>query len=243
MADKPISFKPEMIRAILEDRKTQTRRIIDPQPSGDVIRYGWAVSKGATWDDTYGNLGSLKYWAGDRLWVREAWRAELTWNTLRPHDIPTEAALWFEADGAQRNNGLGAKFKGKIRHGMFMPRWASRLTLIVEDVRVQRLQDISEKDAIAEGILTGVWSDVIPALDDPADATAYAPNRPIYSAPGDDSEHYVCMTAREAFERLWNMVHGNGSIYSGAWADNPWVAAYNFRVIRANIDSGEVPHG
>lgn len=94
-----------------------------------------------------------------------------------------------------------------------MPRWASRLTLIVTDVRVERLQDISEDDAIAEGVEE--VSDDGPVLTGIPCGTIYADHR-------------------SAFRDLWNSLHGPGS-----WDANPWVAAITFRPVFANIDSTE----
>lgn len=111
------------------------------------------------------------------------------------------------------------------------PRWASRLTLTVTDVRVERLQDISEADAIAESIKTDVWASVIPSLADPSCADAYAPEMSIYWHEDDDSDDCVQFTAKAAFAKLWDRING-----PGAWDDNPWVVALTFTVYHGNID-------
>ena len=103
------------------------------------------------------------------------------------------------------------EWAGKFRQGMHMPRWASRITLIVTDVRMQRLQEISSGDATAEGVGqdSDGWHD--------------------YQMPGTQ----CCANARASFRTLWdslNAVRGYG------WDANPWVAAYTFRPILGNID-------
>ena len=89
---------------------------------------------------------ALPYAIGDRLWVREAWRSTPEWDAAPPHAIQPGYTL-YEADGPWR-----AHSYGKLRSSLFMPRWASRLTLIVTEVRVERLNDISVADAKAEGV-------------------------------------------------------------------------------------------
>ena len=147
MKESPILFSAPMVRALLAGTKTQTRRIVKARD------LEWMdVHQGLREPD---NAERCPYGQpGDRLWVREAWRAELTWNTTKPSGIPDEAALWYEADDQPRNNGRGTKFKGKLRSSIHIPRAASRITLEITGVRVERLQDISEADAIAEGVYT-----------------------------------------------------------------------------------------
>ena len=157
MTDKPIIFSAPMIRALLEGRKTQTRRITRKQdwPAGVVALHphqhgaGWAV--------------------GDRLWVREAWRTFVSLNDLAPVDLwPRDCkgvGIAYEAGGGMSITASGERRVdyaleprddmpafGRLRAAMHMPRWASRLTLTVSEVRVQRLQDITDDDAKAEGV-------------------------------------------------------------------------------------------
>ena len=219
MADKQILFSAPMVRALLDGRKTQTRRVINAPSAHDAI----AVF-GADFLTLRGNFGLLPIRAhrGDRLWVREAWRSmdgmdgsnatEIAANCIEAGYRRPWAPLHYEADGARVDwiaepRGFGTK-AGRYRHARFMPRWASRLTLIVTDVRVQRLQDISGEDSAAEGVCE--FAMLPPTDTDAADA-------------------------RIVFRDLWNRLHG-----PEAWDANPWVAAYSFRVIRANIDSEAV---
>lgn len=154
---------------------------------------------------------------GDRLYVREnhaivpssAYRmSEGVQQTVNPHDRD-EAAIY--AAGWERS-------KPRWRPSIHMPRWASRLTLLVTDVRVQRLQDISRRDAAAEGV--AIHEPDLPYL-------AISTTAPW---PGFANHH----PPEENFAALWRHLHGPVS-----WALNPWVVAISFDVIRANIDAPE----
>lgn len=143
MTDRPILFSAPMILALLDGRKTQTRRVMPP-PHG---LFKYTPGRGMTPFFT-------KWKPGDRLWVREAWRTSRHYDDLRPSEMGGEEPVKFLADGkVQTLAGRADDFDGRKRPGMFMPRWASRLTLTVTDVRVQRVQDISHHDAKSEGVL------------------------------------------------------------------------------------------
>jgi hypothetical protein len=157
MTDRGILFSAPMVRALLDGRKSQTRRILKPQPETfqtddgecEVKAYhiaGEALPRVAT--GRVITLQKLPFAPGDRLWVREAWRTSKVADELRPSQLTGGgySRIWYELD---RDN---CDQHGRYRHARFMPRWASRLTLTVTDVRVQRLQDISEADAIREGV-------------------------------------------------------------------------------------------
>lgn len=152
MTDRPIIFSAPMVRALLEGRKTQTRRIIKKPAAMNAL-----AIFGPNFLTLPGNrdLLSFSVFAGDRLWVREAhailprtaYRCSVGTGTIDQREHPTDgysAAVFregFDRSGAPR-----------WRPSIHMPRWASRLTLIVTDVRVQRLQEISHDDAVAEGM-------------------------------------------------------------------------------------------
>ncbi len=232
MADRPILFSAPMIRAIKDGRKTMTRRVLKPQP-----KFGfkpWLDEDAGQWMQSgYGEAGDdflkVPYAPGDFLWVREAWRTYGVFEDTPPRDLwkpggDRGAAVFYDADGG--NLGLsrtGERFCGergtanrssfgKLRPGMFMPRWASRITLRVTGVKVERLQDISEKDAVAEGI-----------EGNPVEAwRCYAPEPK-------QQTHWA--DPRESFRTLWESINGPGS-----WGANPWVAAYTFEPIFCNID-------
>jgi hypothetical protein len=143
MAERPIIFSAPMIRPLLDGHKTQTRRITKRQDDIHVDgRGGWIYP------------GLLPYALGDRLWVKEAWKSESVYDDLVPSQMGGEEPLIYSADNAVQRWGWkpdALSRWGRYRHARFMPRWASRLTLTVTDVRVQRLQDISRGDAMAEG--------------------------------------------------------------------------------------------
>ena len=192
MTEKPILFSGPMVRAILEGHKTMTRRvlpIVGPKNLGDTH---------------CNNIETPRYDVGNRLWVREAWRAELSWQSLKPSDIPQGAAIFYEADKSKTDNGIGAKFPGKLRPSMFMPRWASRITLEVTGVKVERLNEITDNDALAEGVDGAVPA--TPGIDIDIDGDFW-PGGPV-----------------RMFLRLWESINGPGS-----WDANPWVAAYTFK--------------
>ena len=203
MTDRPILFSAPMVRALLDGRKTQTRRMIKAR--GDCCLFD------GSWSDCYvldpGNAEwrarSIRFAVGDRLWVKETWRAHRAYDQYRPGLIGTESRIWYEADG--RDN---CDQHGKGRPSIFMPRWASRLTLVVTDVRVERLRTISEEDAQAEGVDRLVMDD---------SGAFYA---------GFPEGTYRC-----GFAGIWTHING-----AEAWEANPWVVAVSFDVIKENID-------
>lgn len=156
MADKPIIFSGPMVRALLAGRKAMTRRVLKPQPIAPCLGFQHVGFEKATGRPVFEALGPdikpasvfpaepgcvtpyprVPCAPGDRLWVREA-------------TVNTPAGLAYVADGAEH---YGAGGKLRKRPSIHMPRWASRITLIVEGVKVERLQDISEEDALAEGV-------------------------------------------------------------------------------------------
>lgn len=198
MADRPILFSAPMVRALLEGRKTQTRRVLKSQPrvGEEIIDLGnrhFAIRCMASGD--YWSMKQPPHVPGDRLWVRERLERANYGAVGYPANgdwLPNTPWIW------QRNS----------LPSIHMPRWASRLTLLVTDVRVQRLKHISEADALAEGI--------VPTID------GYALTR---------AGECWGPTAAKAFETLWNSING-----PDAWDANPWVAAISFTVHRANID-------
>ncbi|BFI46017.1 phage-like protein [Yersinia pseudotuberculosis] len=149
--ERPILFNAEMVNAIFSGRKAQTRRIMGNQPAGQDLETVHVRHNDDFNFQWYGNLGESSYFPcplgkpGDQLWVREAFATGLcTKSTLayrathRPEDLEEG---WFE--------------KIKWTPSIHMPRWASRINLLITGVRVERLQDISEQDAMAEGCAYG----------------------------------------------------------------------------------------
>ncbi len=218
VTDRPIIFSAPMVRALLDGRKTQTRR-----------KFELPANSGRMKLSAMPNIRECKWQRGDRLWVREAWRVDAEWDDCPPREFDGADAIHYEADSEQRLHLWGNPFTpGRLRSPIHMSRWASRLTLLVTDVRVQRLQEISDADAKAEGLATvtkdgNLWKFGIPDRD---------------GLPGNDDHGWHWedwqVDARKAFSRLWNSIHG-----PGAWEANPWVAAINFTVHRCNIDKME----
>lgn len=213
MADRPILFSAPMIRAILDGRKTQTRRVLRNQ-APEFVKRAYACPDGRfnyVFDSGVGL--SDPWWApnrvGDRLWVRETWRAPPSWNETKPRNM-IPCAVSYDADGPQPG-----RVPRKVRVSIHMPRWASRLTLTVTGVKVERLADISEADAVAEGI-----------------AEVRAPDRDGFRYFGVSPFPMTKPTAARAFAMIWESINGEGS-----WDANPFVAAYTFTVERKNIDA------
>ena len=159
MKERPILFSGPMVRAILEGRKTQTRRVVKPQPPTafvtvrveDGTQFSWCLRNQSAFDlpESAADWLTLRcpYGVpGDRLWVRETWGSCTTNGTV---------CSGYRADVALRPE-IEAGVD-RWRPSIHMPRWASRLLLEVKAVRVERLQEISEDDAFAEGISGGDW--------------------------------------------------------------------------------------
>lgn len=200
MTERPIPFKPEMVRAVLDGTKTQTRRVVKPLVADRINNCPGFLEDLREVSGPYGK-------PGDRLWVREAWRGYETDDALPPREIRRHTPVYFEAT---KSFFLGYQFKtGKLRPGMFMPRWASRITLEVTGVRVERLQEIGENDAMAEGVERVVVGDGWRRYCDTAlELAGVTP----------------CETARCSYESLWESINGPGS-----WAANPWVWVVEFK--------------
>lgn len=227
--ERPILFSGAMVRAVIEGRKTQTRRVVTPQPAPNAPHDGgtsWVYRPNEGLHVPCGTVGHLTVaekmglrcpygQPGDRLWVRETWRA---WALTGAGD------LWrveYAADGATRvlyppPDWMCPRVLTREplpwAPSIHMPRWACRLVLEVVSVRVERLQDISEADALAEGVerhpqpFTRGWRNYEP---EPAfESVSYHPS------------------ARESFASLWRSINGPNS-----WDANPWVWVVEFRKV------------
>lgn len=209
--ERPILFRGPMVRAILEGRKTQTRRLVRPQvPEGYLYDEltGLFVAKGSL----LGLIRSYPYGVpGDRLWVRE----KLEWNTSKGLD---RGYLCYGADGA-KVKGIPADAKPVTRKGlpgMFMSKWARRLWLEIVKVRVERLQDITEADAKAEGFA---------AEGDPEEMDVESPDGIDRGAgPG----YFSPRTHIAGFMRSWDS--HNAAPFD--WTSNPWVWVVEFRRLK-----------
>lgn len=152
------------------------------------------------------------------------------WHTSSGY--PYRSVSGPEDEIAAKHPEVCSEWVGRLKYqawtpSIYMPRWASRLTLIVTDVRVQRLQDIGRDDAMAEGIVQ-TWGDF---MGDPPEWAVASINR---HGDASGSHIYDNRTSVENYRELWNHINGTGS-----WDANPWVVAYTFEVHRQNIDAME----
>jgi hypothetical protein len=236
MTDRPILFSAPMVRALLDGRKTQTRRVVKgvpPSPGDDAVNPNCQIKHAHAYLDAYCSVkrtplnprGMSSKWCwwtrddrqhlpvfdvrfapGDRLWVKETWRSEARHDAVKPTELLRDALVSFDADYLQEpNDGC----RGRPRVSIHMPRWASRLTLTVRDVRVQRLFEISHTDAMAEGL---EWVAPTWGISGVADSWQDDP--------------------RMAYRALWDAINGKGAADA-----NPWVVAVTFTVERRNIDA------
>jgi hypothetical protein len=267
MKERPILFSGEMVRAILDGRKTQTRRAVKPQPvlkpgfelnmpgpmSTRAIPVCWDCKKhGVENDSPYPQIWltdeaiPCPYQPGDRLWVKETYcahwgpepigegarlshrqiagaRVKQTTGSFVTSTKAEPIRVWYAASGEKPYP------HSRWHSSIHCPRWASRLTLGVTDVRVERLQDISAADALAEGIDLPVPPG---AMGDPAfpdgfkkwsetkqDEWVKATARSIFFARCADADNHV-----SAYQKLWDSINGTGS-----WEANPWVWVVSFK--------------
>ena len=186
---KPILFNTEMVRVIMEGRKTVTRRVVKPQPPAtSVVR-----KRGCTWDWSFwadcdmGHIMKLPYHPGDILWVRETWaKNPFGDGYIYPTEVP----------------GAGQKWKPSIH----MPREAARLFLRVTDVRVERLQDIDDDGAKAEG-------------------ANYQDGKNV------GWEEKMRRTAIDRFAEIWDNTIKPADLHLYGWEANPWVWVIEFERI------------
>jgi hypothetical protein len=234
---KPIIFSGPMVRAILEGRKTMTRRVLKPQIvcyTGIMPSFSWGKFSGLFPDDWFGHGneidGALPYLPGDLLYVRESWAARLDEDHIQPRDL-TRSTAFFWADGPAYccNTGCNGA-AGRVRAAMHLPRRLSRLTLEVTDVRVQRVQEISEKDAEAEGIEDQKTGGLAPLwrMYGPAPKLAFG----VFGNLSHDRGQFAT-DARDSFATLWNSINAKRGF---GWDANPWVAAVTFKVHNVNVD-------
>lgn len=223
--ERPILMSAPMVRAILDPRKTQTRRIVKPQPPEWCTEFGYTcftpkghISGRGKFEDNVGEKYIRCPYGvhGDELYVKETWRVSKQWDHLAPRDLPFDRGMtiMYGAGGSRAHNENGVyvndnsypptlpDWAGKTRVSIHMPRAASRITLRITDVRVERLQDISEEDAWNEGVQDWMgketpWKGVL--------------------AP----------TSVHAYAALWESINGRGS-----WDANPWTWAVSFERVK-----------
>ncbi|MGV6394021.1 hypothetical protein ACTUVN_003254 [Pseudomonas caspiana] len=226
--ERPVLFSAPMVRAILEGRKTVTRREVKKPAALDCLPAGFEPAFLAL----PGNSDLCPYGRpGDRLWVREAWQADAQVNAVAPRDLSHGEPIHYPADGATRQTGCSMFTTGRNRPSIHMPRWVSRILLEITAVRIERLQDISEEQSEAEGVIT----------DDDRPDEHLKENRGLchqcwgtglYTAHGmggalPDTDCRECDTAKKRFKNLWQSING-----PEAWAANPWVWVVEFKQIK-----------
>lgn len=215
VADRPILFSAPMVRAILEGRKTVTRRVVKPYRKHPIVNlalaeptlgYSGRHNDPDSWGYEFIDDGApapLSAWPelcsygqpGDRLWIRETFAATDFGNNVK--------AAWYRATQEAHVESLPESLRamaappdGRWKPSIYMPRWASRITLEVTGMRVERLQDITESDAAREGCLPPVESD----------------------------GSVACGRRKTAFRSLWESINGPDS-----WGANPWVWVIEFK--------------
>jgi hypothetical protein len=227
---RPILFSGAMVRALLDGRKTQTRRVVKaPKGLSNPADFLCVRPGGVNWKDepvgpavAFGPRDAVE-WAycpygtiGDRLWVRETW-AELALYSLDAEGVQ-EYRTVYRADGEA--DGL-ALVGDRWRPSIHMPRWASRITLEITGVRVERVADISEADAVAEGV--GAWRE---EWSEKEKAEAF-----LLSATGQLNVADPNTIGRRLYRMLWDSI--NGGTPGCSWVANPWVWALEFRRVES----------
>lgn len=207
MKERPILFNAAMVRAIQSGEKTQTRRVMKVQPPSaeyklstcidttgnnkDKGRQHWITMQGqySVVDSSQPYFSCPFGYADDRLWVRETFSAM---GDKTRHAVP----IFYRADRPNDNGGWTPS--------IHMPRWASRITLQITNVRVERLNEISQRDAMAEGA---------------------PPSHPIIDKVSREFGYQDF--SRSWYAQLWEQINGAGS-----WAANPWVWVIEFEVLK-----------
>lgn len=226
MKERGILFNAAMVRAILDGSKTQTRRIVKPQP--DYFACGWPCVFGKECfmrncimshkDNKH--LTALKSpfgKTGDQLWVRETWRhtaSSLDEARAITEDVMSGSAVDWRADYIDRliKTGEFTRNTAEVacdfetwKPSIHMPRWASRIQLEITSVRVERLNIISEEDAEKEGVVKfqdGKFANYL-------------------------SESGYALNAKSSYASLWESINGANS-----WDANPWVWVFEFKVVK-----------
>ncbi|WP_194720781.1 hypothetical protein [Noviherbaspirillum malthae] len=207
MKERPILFSAPMVRAILDGTKTQTRRALLVQPLDVLPMEGEAAGKqwvGLMTRDPKpeGTVFRCKFGqTGDRLWVRETFAQFIDYDVIDGRSVELDRDFVYRADGEDQ------KRHTAWRPSIHMPRAASRIDLEITGVRIERLTDCSEADAIAEGIERSGecnWCDYL------------------------DYGYNDFTNARHSYRSLWESINGAGS-----WEANPWVWVVEFKRVEA----------
>lgn len=216
MKERPILYSAPMVVAILDGRKSQTRRVIKPEPHCDLSiagEYGLVMNGEVVSPETWRCWNKCPYGiVGDRLWVRESWRVTLKFDDISPNQLPEGIGVEYPA--TSHINIL----EGRKRPSIHMPRSLSRILTEITDIRVQRLQDITPEEAKAEG-LKGISKDGKTVKFGIPDLDGY-PGTDNHGWPWKEWEFDPVM----AYKRLWEKIDGKGS-----WDKNPWLWVVEFK--------------
>lgn len=221
MKETPIIMSGNHPRLILDELKTMTRRTwglegINQDPDKYKL---YAAQESLQRFYTFFNRQDepLKFakcpygQVGQRLWVKETWETEQRYDDLKPSELPEDARILYLADGAVRTN-LGIFYPteiptwfGKIRPSLFMPRWASRITLEITSLKAERLQEITLPDIVLEGV------------DIPSEYRGITnPTGKFYAI-------------RQLFEDLWDSLNAKRG---HPWDNNDWIWVIGFRMVK-----------
>lgn len=209
---KPILFSTQMVQAILEGRKTQTRRVINNihpdsefHPDLNLLGYTFVEPDGKIKVPEMASVIQGKYKVGDVLWVREKFRGLVDCESGKFHSFSYYADMPEE---------FHKQYPHKWKPSIHMPKAACRLFLEITYVRVERLQDISEQDAIAEGVKFDIQKDIGTFWWD-------------YINGGFN----IFLNAYKSFKSLWSSINGADS-----WNANPWVWVVEFKRIEKPVN-------
>lgn len=235
MKERPILFNGAMVRAVLNGSKTQTRRMLSPR---HLELIGLAARAGECYPLESGqqHANSQSYYrefcpfgaVGDRLWVRESFfeHGRYEGGGYDPEDsyFVSDKQVLYPSDGVTRPTQRKREDFWRSRPSIHMPRWASRITLEITGVRVERLQDINHDDSYAEGIHTEVWDQTVVARN-------YRESDAFFQFWSEDMDHYVEMDElyRQSFGSLWQSIYGEES-----WQANPWVWVVEFKRVEGD---------
>jgi len=257
MKARPILFSAPMVQALLDGRKTMTRRIVKPsvveaidwcgggvddEPAtvdtfqlhwcvsrndGKPVKEQWLISSSEYQEEGVVPIGVAYGNVGDLLWVRETWKPDVDDMTSGTTFRADNSFITIENSEEAANKWIAARkpeeqhpqMKSPVwRPSIFMPRWASRLILEIIDIRIERLNDISEEDAISEGVIAVDVNDTTVYTGDFVSEMVW---------PEDYHEN-----PESAFSDLWQSINGPDS-----WDKNPWVWVVEFKVHKMNVDA------
>lgn len=214
--DRPIIFSPESVRATLDGRQTQFRRVVTPQPDPDGLSFNLIEKE---WHDTSGRPYEPHGHHGDNMWIMESHALYQTIDHVRQYSGASfsevsDGMVAYEADGYESIDDLkehirlmsDCSFEGievhedKWRAPVYMPRWASRINLRITNVRVERVQDISVADAICEGMPLPIGGQLVSSS-----------------------------SVMDWWVDTWNSINKNRG---HGWESNPLVWVYDFEVVK-----------